>query len=242
MAYTIYDDLMDGDGRPELLPIANWGLINTVHTFEDICHQVNFIDGRGIYGQMLTTMEKANFREITRYRFDPEKFLKKSDLPNYPYSLKIAEKSLPHITGPIIQAYMAKWDKPKIKKLELMLVNYLAARQLNDDAHDIADDLAKGHLSYPGWVVLGEYFTCNPIFDPKSKKDQDRLLTMLWTKSISKITTKIKANIQTSRRYYREIFTDTSFPWFLMKLKKLEMAAEKARTESNDSIKFIAQF
>lgn len=241
MAYTIYDDIMDSDAKVQLLPIANMMLIQTIKTFEDIDREFKNMKIREIYSQMLDTMESANFREINTLRFDTEKKLTINNLPKYSFSLEIANKSLPHIAGPMIIARINNWGNSDTDKLELMLKHYLTARQLNDDAHDISEDLTEGHLTYPAWLTLNDYFKKYEYFDSSKQKDIDKLLEILWTKSITKISKKIIESVNSSRKYQQKI-KRINFSWLTNKLNKLEASAERAERESSDSIQYISKF
>jgi hypothetical protein len=153
LAYTIYDDFLDDEGKPELLPVANAALRRSLQGF------LETLPGAAEYHktviEIFDTIDAANAWELAQcrneVRGDQIKFRR---LPDYDDLTKLAQRSLGHILGPLAILYKEKAGGKVIRHCREGLQSYLVVRQLNDDLHDWQSDLANGHLSYVVCVLL----------------------------------------------------------------------------------------
>ena len=242
IAYTIYDDLMDGEGQALLLPIANLCLLQTINIFKNLEKNYHIAGVSKLFISTMYRMERANFQELASSRFDVGEKISRRDLGKMPNIVQIAQKSLPHILGPMIMEMRYSHRARRLKKLEHVLTNYLVARQLNDDAHDIIDDLQKGHLSYAGQITLRDYFKKYDRFDISSRPDLDKLQMVLWTISIKKISKQIKNMATKALDVLKSMNLKRNYCFLEDKLVKLSMAAERAVAESEEARDFITEF
>ncbi len=136
-ALNIYDDILDGEGRPDKLPIANRNLRN----FFEIHYNLRLpISHYNLMRQLFNSLDRANIRELKGLA---TKNIIKSKLPI------LTDKSL--VLGLGAFALLAKLGYKKTdKKISsaLNLFKYLlAARQLADDSLDWQEDLKRGVIT-----------------------------------------------------------------------------------------------
>ena len=148
LAYTIYDDFLDGAGKPSLLPAANLALRRSLDGFDQVI-------GTNSFGKLtrtvFDTIDSANAWEQNNCRFDvTADKLRVGVLPDYSDLGQLAERSLGHTLAPLA-VLLARGMNPSddaYRQLRLALRHYLIVRQLNDDLHDWQEDLLNGHISY----------------------------------------------------------------------------------------------
>lgn len=140
IAYTIYDDFLDDEGKASQLSVANVCLreLSAIYSvvMPDIFHKITDI------------MDNANAWEIANTRG--------KEIPNYGDFSQLANKSLGHALGPlaILTELGYKQDSMEVKNFLNFFKNYIIARQLNDDAHDWEEDLNRGQINAVGAMIL----------------------------------------------------------------------------------------
>ena len=153
LAYTLYDDFLDGEGVPAMLPVANLASRRLTATIATTLPETEFPS----YAlAALDRMEAANAWEAENCRFHPG--AAPEDLPDFKDASQLAERSWGHAL-PALALCIQKGhapESPVFKAVEAYFKSYLIARQLNDDAHDWKEDLAAGQLTYATSLLLGE--------------------------------------------------------------------------------------
>lgn len=156
-AYTILDDFLDEEGRPQLLPVATTALRYSLNTFEQV------MPGDAAFRQCIhrtfDTIDAANAWELAHCRFRvKDNVIVIKRLPSYSDAGKLAERSLGHVLGPlaVLRLGGAELNGGLTRSVRQAFVRYLAARQLNDDLHDWQTDLAKGHITLVVASVLDD--------------------------------------------------------------------------------------
>jgi hypothetical protein len=157
MAYTIYDDLLDNEGDPHLLPAANVAMRRSLKAFDAALtgHEAFHICVRNTFD----SIDAANSWEATRCRFAVrEDSITIGTLPRYGRLRRLAERSLGHTLTPlaVLAASGITPESSTAQALQLSLRHYLIARQLNDDMHDLQNDLVAGRISYVLATALRE--------------------------------------------------------------------------------------
>ncbi len=144
VAYTLYDDCMDGDGAPTLLPLANIALRAAVRLFEEAVPGAAFAETvRRCFG----AVDAANAWELAHCRFDASgTTITVGPLPDYDDLSHLYGRSLTHCL-PVLGAAAAVPDKLDVTALTHAFQRYLAVRQLSDDLHDWQKDIHRGHVS-----------------------------------------------------------------------------------------------
>jgi hypothetical protein len=143
MAYSIYDDLIDGEETARLLPLANILQRKSIYRYLRTSND-DFIQ------DFYDKVDNANFYELNNLRFQIDSNKITIDkIPDYEDGEFLANRAIGHILGPciIIEHYMEIDDLQKAS-LNRALECFLIARQLNDDSHDWIKDLKNGHASY----------------------------------------------------------------------------------------------
>lgn len=155
IAYTIYDDFLDDEGQPKLLPAANVALRSSLLQFHDALPDMPQFQAR--IAHTFTTMDNANTWEVTHCRFAvTHRSLTIGALPRFAQRQKLAERSLGHGLGPLalLVASGASLHDPHVTAIDKAFRHYLIARQLNDDAHDWKEDVQRGHSTYVVATIL----------------------------------------------------------------------------------------
>ncbi len=149
IAYTIYDDFLDDEGKPELLSVANIALRSSLLQFQNaLPDEPQF---QKLVVQTFNTMDNANTWEVTHCRFVvTQTHITIGTLPRFGQRQKLAERSLGHGLTPLalLVASGASLHSPQVRAIEQAFRHYLIARQLNDDAHDWKEDAQRGHITY----------------------------------------------------------------------------------------------
>ncbi|MEJ0073396.1 MAG: hypothetical protein WDN27_04950 [Candidatus Saccharibacteria bacterium] len=149
LAYVIYDDFLDGTGKPSLLPAANAAARRSFDGFlEAIADDQAF---RSLVRETFDAIDGANAWEQAHCRFERNSGrLLVGALPDYGRLSKLAERSMGHTLAPlaVLVATGSRPGEKPFKSVQAALSHYLIARQLNDDLHDWQQDLENGHVSY----------------------------------------------------------------------------------------------
>jgi hypothetical protein len=148
MAYTMYDDFLDGSGQPAYLPMANVAMRAAIRHFNA---GTMYAPAFGEYIQTIfTAIDSANSWEVT-YCHVPHtsQTITLSTLPAYGNSSKLAERSYSHALPALGVLFNSgiPLESAAAKAFMAAFRHYLIARQLNDDLHDWEDDLRAGQVS-----------------------------------------------------------------------------------------------
>lgn len=149
IAYTIYDDFLDDEGQPSQLSVANVALRSSLLSFQRALPNHRQFQRR--VEQTFDIIDSANTWEIAHCRFAvSDRMITLQQLPRYARRAKLAERSLGHGLTPLAVLAASGIDlrDPQVQVVDKAFRNYLIVRQLNDDAHDWKQDLARGHITY----------------------------------------------------------------------------------------------
>jgi hypothetical protein len=222
IAYTIYDDFIDGEGKQNLLSLANFCLRQLTHIYNSILPQTDFAD---VFNQTMNKTDQANYWEIVNC-YDQKK------LPDFGDYSQLAQKSLGHALGPIAILYSLGFNKnsSEIKNTWIFFNHYLIARQLNDDAHDWEDDLKKGFIN----PVAVQIF--------KKSSHQKDFKEIFCHKVLIDVSNVILINITQAKKAISKINLIHHPKVILSLLKNPEQSAKKAIHEQTESLKFINEY
>ena len=197
LAYTIYDNIMDHDNSPELLSVANVCLREVIITYKEILSPEGFV----LFQKLMDNMEKANAWENIYCQLPQEKII------NYSKEL-LYKKSLPHAFGPVTILLTLGYTINS-KEIQLMLSffkNYLAARQLHDDAHDWQKDLDKDFLNSVSIPLIHLYYTHNPnLINQNSNTEKPHLQKLFWEEYIMTVAEEINEYVQNAQADLEEL-------------------------------------
>ncbi len=157
MAYTIYDDFLDGEGQPRQLSAANTALRRSVKHFDlALPDNPRF---QKLVAQTFDTIDGANAWELANCRMEADgKAIVVTALPHYSKTLSLADRSLGHTLTPlgVLAAAGIESDSRSAVLVRRALRHYLVARQLNDDMHDWESDLRSGIITFVVASILQE--------------------------------------------------------------------------------------
>jgi hypothetical protein len=157
LAYTIYDDFLDEEGKPHLLPSANVAMRGSLRCFDlAMPRKPSF---QALVRQAFDTIDGANAWEVAHCRFPVQgNQITIQKLPDYQDLSQLAERSLGHTLTPlaVLSAKGINVKDAAFRQAREALRHYLIVRQLNDDVHDWQVDLRNGHVSYVVGQVLLE--------------------------------------------------------------------------------------
>jgi hypothetical protein len=143
----LFDDFLDEEGRPELLPIAT-----ASHRHALALYRHATANQPELYEHIEMSClraDRANAWEATHTRARVARgVIKLTQLPDYGDRWVLADRSIGHLFGPLLIArQLPVASDVQLVQLEQGLRHYLIARQLNDDIHDWRKDLKAGQLS-----------------------------------------------------------------------------------------------
>jgi hypothetical protein len=202
LAYTIYDDFLDGEGNPQLLSVANIALRSLCYIYENILpERVGFTK---LFFTIMDTLDFANAWETVNCRivisnniFDLRNFV----IPNSLGYESLAEKSFGHALGPVALLFLLGYNKnsPEVRSLLLFFKHYLIMRQLNDDAHDWKQDLLRGYCNSVGLLLMNKIH-----FDSSGKisteKHIQKMQKIFWHETIIEVCAQINEHAHSARQ------------------------------------------
>jgi hypothetical protein len=201
LAYTVYDDFLDEEGKPGLLPAANTAMRKSLAGFSEALpgHQAWQHMVRGTFD----AIDGANAWEQANCRFELRSGrLVAGRLPDYANMSKLAERSLGHALPPmaVLAAKGLDLDGAACGHVMTALRHYLIARQLNDDAHDWSDDLNSGHITAVVALILSELGIKPGTYDAAKISADAR--HRFWHHTLGTVCRLAKRHIRMSRRSF----------------------------------------
>lgn len=229
IAYTLYDDIIDNDGTPALLSVANIAARHMYRLFSEAGLDTDF---QQFFRLVLDRMDEANALELLHAR------LPVARLPSYQEPRSLYARSGGIMISPIGVLRLAGYSQtsPEVQALRIFFEHYLAAKQLNDDAHDWQDDLRRGHVTS---VVSRVLTKLNKAYEPGDLK---HLQTLFWHDVIDGVCADIRQHVARAREAAKN-FGNIRDPHFFSKLiDPLEASAEQALEEREASLAFLKAF
>lgn len=241
MAYTIYDDFLDGEGDLSQLPVANMAMRESLAFFRQALPRPAFLD---CVGNLFTRIDTANAWEVAHCRFEHDgKTVLIQKVPHYKSLIFLAERSIGHGLAPlaVLAVQGLQLDDPRVILFEKGFCHYLTARQLNDDLHDWQQDFERGQISY---VVAHLLRAINyPVGSRQSMAGLTRQLQQaFWRDSLPLLCQTVTRQIQLSRQAYARSQLLTSQNQFLELLDRLESAMARTLLERQKAVAFLKAY
>lgn len=151
-AANLQDDLCDNHDAPkEYIPLANACL----HSAWQLAAAESISGWQKYWPQALIAADNANLNECLYPSLIPKKIL------------ALSGKSSFLLAGPLALASAMQWPDDDLKKLNLALSHFLAAKQLADDVYDFQEDWNNGKRTYahrgllrlPNKTELPDYYS-----------------------------------------------------------------------------------
>ena len=244
VAYTIFDDFLDGEGTGLYLPSACWSLREMHRRFSG-----EFLKQPKLLEDILDLIDGANAWEQESARLTFSKDLLAFDLkslPDYGDASQLAHRSigyaLPSLAILVQLGYTALDNE--ITDLRSFFHHFLIARQLNDDAHDWAEDMQKGQLSSTVVNLLQEYAAKKNLVQISVPWEQalPELRELLWVEVMGGVIKDIHVHLQEARLLLDRNKALTHPEILYPLLESLEKAASHVEEERLRTKEFIASF
>lgn len=240
-AYTIYDDFLDDEGKPLLLPAANTALRLSYEHFLDAVPQKSF---QAQVRKLFELIDNANTWELTYCRFNvyKKRLITTATLPDYKDLSPLADRSVGHALGPlsVLAKSGVRPDSTDFNAIYTALRHYLIAKQLNDDAHDWQEDFLHGHISYVVTAILSELAIPQGTY-----KFHNLLPTMqkhFWHHTLNTICEESKRQLQLGRQALSatDVFKQENIISHL--LDSIEASLEDTLTKQAHTKEFLKHF
>lgn len=154
LAYTVYDDFLDEEGEPPLLPLANVAMRELVLALNREAGTVTGFEA--MVWPVLDRQEAANAWEVSHCRVRHQSELRRVSPPDFTDRHVLAERSMGHALGCLaITAELGyAIDSAQMQAVAAFFYHFLIARQLSDDVCDWKADLQNGQVNAVGSHLL----------------------------------------------------------------------------------------
>lgn len=224
MAYTIYDDLIDGDKSINWLPIANIICRKMDIMFVQLLpEKENFLKE---YQETMKNLEEANFWELDNCRG------RKGKIPNFNKIERLADRSMGHALTAMAVLYKEEVCVKDILKLKTFFQFFLAAKQMSDDAHDWETDLKKGQINSAAVEVL----------KISTDKNYDKLRLIFWEKVFDKYAERIMNYCEKAKATIKQVSCLKSTACFDKMVEKVIKSTKMALDEKKETIDFVNNY
>jgi len=154
VAYTVYDDFLDDEGRPPLLPMANMAMREMVLSLREEAARTRGFGA--VAWATLDRQEAANAWEVSHARVQRQSELRRVQPPQFADLHVLAERSMGHALGCLALTMELGYgaNSKEMQAMRAFFHHFLIARQLSDDAHDWKADLQLGQINAVGAHLL----------------------------------------------------------------------------------------
>ncbi len=240
-AYTIYDDLFDGETEIQNISPANTAMRDSLEHFRlALPHDTEF---QTFVSHAIDIIDDANAWEMAYCRMPVSRgSITLGKLPRYKKTLSLADRSIGHILTPVgvLAAAGIPPSDPRSKHVALALRHYITARQIHDDIHDWEDDLRAGIITYAVAKLLQE--TAIPAGTHKLAKLIPKLQRQFWHQTLPGFCATITRHTTLARRASTSsgLLIEPNIVTLLT--KKLDDSAEHTLTEQKKAEEFLTAY
>jgi hypothetical protein len=246
MAYTVYDDFLDNEGDPKLLPAANVCLRELTSIYaKNFSNDEKFMD---FFEKIMDRIDSANAWETKncRMRVEGDRVSILEKLPDYGKLEKLADRSIGHALGAaaVLYSHTKETESSEMENLMSFFENYIIARQLNDDAHDWEKDLKNGQISPAVVSVLKRYSKSNASKGKELdlKKQLEQLRKIFWYDVIHEICDKALFHVREAEKDLENIKVIKDKAIFKGMLEAVKKSASEAITEQKEMLTFMKEY
>lgn len=241
MAYTLYDDFLDGQGRPEQLNVANIALRRSyAHCLAALPHRA---DWANYVEHAFDVIDSANDWEQQHARITVKRsVITVQRLPDYHQYAQLADRSWGHSLAAcgVAFTHYRSLNHPQVQALQTFFRHFLIARQLNDDAHDWEDDLRAGHVSAVLAMLLRDMYQLPHTIH--IEEELDSLRQYFWQYTIGDVAQVIRAHISSAQQALDELSHDITVVVFMGWLDTLESAVAAALKGRDEALRFMQAY
>lgn len=239
VAYSIYDDFLDGEGRPGRLNLANVCLRRLSQLFSNKKDADRF-------NHILNIVDQANAWEIANCRLEVDEGVVKiiSKLPDWDGYGQLAGKSFGHALGPLTIMERVGYgnSSPEYQKVESFFWTYLIAKQLSDDMHDWLEDLGCGRLNAVGAALIQVWRERNKRKNLLLAKEKKYLKEIFWKEVAEIFCGEILSKCKQAREALGSLEIGLEKKWLGENLAELEYSARLTLKEKKDFLDFQTAF
>jgi hypothetical protein len=236
VAYTIYDNFLDGEPAQDLLGVANFALRQVSAQFNTALPNNSAF--QQLVSNTLNTVDAANSWEVQHARaVRSGAVITAVSLPDYKNYDQLAARSWGHMLAASGTLCLAGYDVNGLEQdaLRQFFRHYLIARQLNDDAHDWEDDARSGQLTSVVCMLLGHAGTVT------FPDDLETLRLKFWERTIDLVVDLIKRHCGLAEQALHDCpFIDVAV--YQSWLNDITQAAESALSQRQDTQNFITAY
>lgn len=239
LAYSAYDHILDGEASTAILPVAN---IAHRQALREYYKASNSKIARDTVYAAYNDMDQANAWEcaVARAHVTPDT-IAISNLPKYGNAFVLARRSYAHVLGPLIIAMrQTQATSSQILQLHTSFRHYIIARQLNDDAHDWADDLRSGQLTYVVTWLLRQKDYRRGTYD--LRKCLNDLQQQFWNHTGQEVSSLVCRHINAARQALQKSKLVRSDSGMYRLYDRIERAAIGSEELRKDSLLFAHSF
>jgi hypothetical protein len=246
-AFIIYDDFWDEDekAKPSILPCANLYARAYTSFYHTVLPGNN--EFQTFFNNLMDKLDAANTWETLHCRTEvcDSKFIIPKELPDYQdYTLKF-EPTSGQILGPIVLMLKLgfKLESSEISNLTNYFKNYLIAMQINDDAHDLIEDLSRGHLSTAVVIFIEDWQREYPEkTEIDLDLDLDKIKKLFWFKTLPKTCNLTIKHTSLSRLFLEKLYFIENQQALKKLINTTENVARLALRERQKSIELLHEF
>jgi hypothetical protein len=238
VAYTIYDDIIDGEGHEFLVAVAN------VATRRAMVQCMHALRNEQVLPQIVNSydaMDQANAWELVHTRFEVTAHsIVITAIPEYEDLTILSRRASGHGIGIDILTHVAQFTKSETESTRCAIDAYLIARQLNDDLHDWAEDLANGHCSY----VVAQLLRATKL-EPgvyNLKELQANLRRYFWKKGFIDISSEIMHHCHKARDLLRDVSKFKTQSQFEELINSIELSVAKSTKIYSEQQNFLKAY
>ncbi|MEO5646257.1 MAG: hypothetical protein ABIO57_04135 [Candidatus Paceibacterota bacterium] len=225
IGYSIYDHIIDGEDYVSQLPLANICILAMVDTLHIICNTEEY----AIVKRILDGINEATQWEYAHCRIEHGSV--PTTIPDYADKKILAQKSLGHAIGPILLCHKLGHKEEAIL-IEDFFIQYLIAKQLNDDAHDWHHDIEQGFVNS----------ISAPMIQALQTLDISMLQEHFWEIHIDNVVHTILEHIRVAREILKKITVISDVTFLDSLLILLEQSADRALVERDKTQHFLREF
>lgn len=236
-AYTIYDDVLDGEPDPERLSVANLCLRELTTIFETLLPDPSF---SAYIRRTMDLVDETNAWEVSCAR---HAIGNPPTLPAYGAHEALAHRSWGAILAPQALLFAAGFGETskEVTAMETFFLHFFIARQLNDDLHDWEEDLNTGQLTSVNARLLREAPEEIQIY-PTRPSSLEHLRRDFWRRVVPEVYREISQHIKKAEAALEELSPILDPALFLGWLRSVADAVEKTRTEQEETLAFLAAY
>lgn len=238
VAYTLYDDFLDGEGVIEYLPVANVAMRKSLHILQSVFAHHNVQE---LITTLFDVMDQANSWELEKTRFSvTDKKITTHTIPDYGDLAILSNRAAGHIIAPLCMAQAAGFTQQQQQDLRQAFHHYIVARQLNDDLHDWVEDSKNGHCTHIMAQLLKRAHVSEGTYTHSKLKKT--LKNYFWLQGFEELVHEATEHTRLAKVYYKKTNKFKINAPFFEFLNSIERSLSQATAEFNEKKQFLEQF